>query len=197
VLEVKLTRFAMNPSLSVLGPCARAPVRPCARERGSASIQAVAPLRPGKAAAKTFVIVAIPRKLSTTPTLCAYVAFGLTLAVASCSSCSKKSDANAEQPSTTSMLAAATGEARIVADEHGYNPSSIAVPKGPPGSKATLTFVRTTDKTCATEVVFPELHVEKPLPLNVPVSVEVPSDSARTLTFQCGMAMFKGALIVK
>ena len=71
------------------------------------------------------------------------------------------------------------------------------MPKGPAGSKATLTFVRTSDKTCATEVVFPELNVEKPLPLNVPVSLEVPSDAARTLHFQCGMGMFKGALLVK
>jgi plastocyanin domain-containing protein len=29
------------------------------------------------------------------------------------------------------------------------------------------------------------------------VTIEVPSDSARTLTFECGMGMFKGALLVK
>jgi plastocyanin domain-containing protein len=112
-------------------------------------------------------------------------------------SCSKRSDASPEPPNGSTMIASATGEARIVADEHGFTPSSISVPKGPAGSKATLTFVRTTDKTCATEVVFPELNVEKPLPLNVPVSLDVPSDAARTLHFQCGMAMFKGALLVK
>jgi hypothetical protein len=119
---------------------------------------------------------------------------GLALATAGCS---KKSAAGTESSSTASMLASATGEARIVADEQGYTPSSVAVPKGPPGSKVTLTFVRTSDKTCATEVVFPELNVEKPLPLNQPVSIQVPSDAARTLNFQCGMAMFKGALVVK
>jgi plastocyanin domain-containing protein len=95
------------------------------------------------------------------------------------------------------MMASATGETRIVADGHGFTPNSIAVPRGAPGSKATLTFVRTSDKTCATEVVFPELNVEKPLPLDVPVSLEVPSDAARTLHFQCGMAMFKGSLLIK
>jgi plastocyanin domain-containing protein len=110
--------------------------------------------------------------------------------------CSKASSGT-EPSSTTAMLAAATGEARIVADEHGYTPSSIAVPKGPAGSKVKLTFVRTSDKTCATEVVFPELKVEQPLPLNQPVSIDVPSDTARSLTFQCGMGMFKGALLVK
>ena len=111
--------------------------------------------------------------------------------------CSKRSDASPEPSNGSSMIASATGEARIVADEHGFTPGSISVPKGPAGSKATLTFVRTSDKTCATEVVFPELNVEKPLPLNVPVSLEVPSDAARTLHFQCGMGMFKGALLVK
>jgi plastocyanin domain-containing protein len=95
------------------------------------------------------------------------------------------------------MIAAATGEVRVVADEHGFTPGSIAVPKGAPGSKVTVTFVRTTDKTCATEVVFPDLQIEKPLPLNVPVPVEVPGDAARTLAFQCGMGMFKGAVVVK
>ncbi|MGH7439906.1 MAG: hypothetical protein ACRENE_29815, partial [Polyangiaceae bacterium] len=75
--------------------------------------------------------------------------------------CSRRSDASPEPSTTTSMMASATGETRVVADEHGFTPSSIAVPKGAPGSKATLTFVRTSDKTCATEVVFPELNVEK------------------------------------
>jgi plastocyanin domain-containing protein len=116
--------------------------------------------------------------------------------VVSVVACSKAT-AGSEPPSSTSMLAAATGEARIVADEHGYTPSSVSVPKGPAGSKVKLTFVRTSDKTCATEVVFPELKVEQPLALNQPVTVEVPSDTARTLTFQCGMGMFKGTLLVK
>jgi plastocyanin domain-containing protein len=121
----------------------------------------------------------------------------LAFVLANLASCSKKSDASPEPPAPVSMIASATGEARIVADEHGYTPSSIAVPKGPAGSKVTLTFVRTSEKTCATEVVFPELKLEKPLPLNVPVAIEIPSDAARTLSFQCGMAMFKGALVVK
>jgi hypothetical protein len=86
---------------------------------------------------------------------------------------------------------------RVVADEHGFTPASLAMAKGTPGSTAAVTFVRTTDKTCATEVVFPELGVRKELPLNQPVAVDIPADSARTLTFQCGMAMYKGMLVVK
>ena len=110
--------------------------------------------------------------------------------------CSKKADASGES-SGPSMLATVGGALTVTAGEHGFAPTSLAIPKGAPGSKATVTFVRTTDKTCATEVVFPDLNLTKPLPLNEAVAVDVPSDAARTLTFQCGMAMYKGALVVR
>jgi plastocyanin domain-containing protein len=113
---------------------------------------------------------------------------------ASFGGCDKKSDASTESPS---LSPAAPGELRVVASEHGFTPSSLAIPKGSPGALTTVSFVRTTDQTCATEVVFPELDIKKTLPLNVLVAVNVPSDAARTLTFQCGMGMYKGALLVK
>jgi hypothetical protein len=117
-------------------------------------------------------------------------------ALLSSSGCSKKADASGES-SGPSMLAAAGGPLTVTAGEHGFTPPSLAIPKGAPGSKASVTFVRTTDKTCATEVVFPELNINKPLPLNEAVAIDVPSDAPRTLSFQCGMAMYKGALVVR
>jgi len=108
--------------------------------------------------------------------------------------CDKKSDASESGASLPPLKA---GEIRVVASEHGFTPASIDVPKGAAGATATLSFVRTTDQTCATEVVFPELDIKKPLPLNQAVDISVPSDAARTLTFQCGMGMYKGALLVK
>lgn len=108
--------------------------------------------------------------------------------------CDKKSDASTESPP---VPPAAPGELRVIAGEHGFSPSSLTVPKGPPGSMATVSFLRTTDQTCATEVVFPDLDIKKSLPLNKPVAVDLPGDAARTLTFQCGMGMYKGALLVK
>jgi len=110
--------------------------------------------------------------------------------------CGKKPEA-AHESNGSSMLAEVTGQYRVVASEHGFTPGSLALPKGGPGSKVAVTFLRTTDKTCATEVVFPDLGVKKDLPLDTPVSVDVPTDAARTLAFQCGMAMYKGALVVK
>jgi plastocyanin domain-containing protein len=108
--------------------------------------------------------------------------------------CDKKSDASS---ATSSLPPAAPGELRVTASEHGFSPDSLPIPKGTPGSLATVSFVRTTDQTCATEVVFPDLDIKKPLPLNQLVAINVPSDTARTLTFQCGMGMYKGALLVK
>jgi plastocyanin domain-containing protein len=124
--------------------------------------------------------------------LCVGLAAAALLGVA----CSKKADASGESAGS-SILATMGGALTVTAGEHGFAPTSLAIPKGGPGSKATVTFVRTTDKTCATEVVFPELNLTKPLPLNEAVAVDVPSDAPRTLTFQCGMAMYKGALLVK
>jgi plastocyanin domain-containing protein len=86
--------------------------------------------------------------------------------------------------------------ADVTASEHGFTPASLSLKGGGPGSHGTVTFVRTTDKTCATEVVFPDLHIEKKLPLNEVVSVDLPTDAPKTLTFQCGMAMYKGAVVV-
>ncbi len=117
------------------------------------------------------------------------------LALAS-SACDKKSDASAPMP-VSSVPVSAPGQLRVVASEHGFSPGSLALPAGAPGSKVAVTFVRTTDDTCATEVVFPDLDVKRDLPLNQIVSIDVPTGAARTLTFQCGMGMFKGQLLVK
>jgi plastocyanin domain-containing protein len=141
------------------------------------------------------ITVAFPRGLrsmaSGAATATALVVM-LAVALVSAGGCDKKSDASTDTPGAQ----AASGELRVTADEHGFTPASLTVPKGGPGSLATVTFVRTTDQTCATEVVFPDLNVKKSLPLNTPVAVEVPSDAARTLAFQCGMGMYKGAMVV-
>jgi plastocyanin domain-containing protein len=88
------------------------------------------------------------------------------------------------------------GKQRIAirADDKGFTPSAVALKKGTP---ATLTFTRTSDDTCAKEVVFPEINLKKSLPLNAPVDVDVPTDGARTLAFTCGMGMFKSSVLIQ
>lgn len=114
-------------------------------------------------------------------------------AVLAFTACSKSGSA----PSSASEAAQSADEpgvTRVVANEKGFVPSSIELEKGQP---ATLIFTRTTDSTCARDIVFPELDINQPLPLNEPVKLEIPTGEARTLTFQCGMAMYKSSVVIK
>src|SRR4051812_36544870 len=52
---------------------------------------------------------------------------------------------------------------QIAVTEEGFVPASVTIKKGQP---VKLVFTRTTDHTCAKAVVFPELKLEKQLPLN-------------------------------
>jgi plastocyanin domain-containing protein len=108
--------------------------------------------------------------------------------LAACSSC--KRDAGASGAPSKGPVAMSVN---VEANEKGFTPSSFDLQKGSP---ATLIFRRTSDATCATQVVFPELKITKDLPLMVPVPIDVPTGEARTLTFQCGMGMFKGKAVI-
>jgi plastocyanin domain-containing protein len=84
-------------------------------------------------------------------------------------------------------------EATVVASEKGFEPPTLELRAGVP---ARITFRRTTDKTCATEVIFPNLKIERDLPLNQPVVIELTPQKGE-LTFACGMDMFKGSIVVQ
>lgn len=85
-------------------------------------------------------------------------------------------------------------EFTITASEKGFDPASVTLKKGVP---ARLTFVRTSDKTCATEVAFPSLKIKKELPLNTKVPVEFTPQETGDVAFACGHNMFKGTLVVQ
>ncbi|HEY0466727.1 MAG TPA: cupredoxin domain-containing protein [Polyangiaceae bacterium] len=89
---------------------------------------------------------------------------------------------------------AAAGKVSITVDGRGFHPSSVEITKG---QKTTLEFRRTSAETCATSVVFPDLKLEKALPLNQTVAIELAADLSSTLTFQCGMGMFHGKVVAK
>jgi len=84
--------------------------------------------------------------------------------------------------------------ARVVVNERGYEPATVSVQRGRP---LRLTFVRTTDKTCGTEVVFPSLNITRPLPLNQPVIVEFTPEKTGEVVFECGMKMLRGTVVVQ
>jgi plastocyanin domain-containing protein len=116
------------------------------------------------------------------------LAMSVSLAVAAVS-CGRN-----EPQSTTSSGNTATRHVEITVGEDGFSPSEIQAKKGEP---TMLMFKRTTDKTCATAVTFPDTGVTKDLPLGQTVMVDVPTDKATTLAFQCSMAMLKGKVVVQ
>jgi plastocyanin domain-containing protein len=65
------------------------------------------------------------------------------------------------------------------------------------GTPARITFVRTTDKTCGTEVAFPSLNTKRTLPLNEPVVVEFTPTKTGEIAFVCGMNMLRGRVVVQ
>lgn len=75
----------------------------------------------------------------------------------------------------------------------GFEPANVQVKAGSP---VRLVITRKTDKTCATELVMPDLGIEQPLPLDTPVTVEFTPDHKGTLRYACGMDHVKGILTV-
>jgi hypothetical protein len=86
-----------------------------------------------------------------------------------------------------------TQTAAVAVTASGFEPASLTLLRGVP---ARVTFTRTTDHTCATELDVPAFGIHRALPLNQPVTVEfVPAASGAT--FQCGMGMLTGTLVVR
>jgi hypothetical protein len=123
-------------------------------------------------------------------------ALGWPALLAGALACSKSGDKSAPPAPEVPIPAAPEGvqQTKVIADDKGFTPSRVEVQKGKP---ARLVFVRTTEDTCAKEVVFPDLKMEKELPLRTAVNIDIPTGDARTLTFQCGMAMYKSAVVIQ
>jgi plastocyanin domain-containing protein len=86
------------------------------------------------------------------------------------------------------------GRVRVEVGREGFQPAALEVQSGQP---LTIEFLRVTDETCATKVVFPAEGIVRDLPLGVPVLVAPATDRARRLEFQCGMGMWRGSLVVR
>lgn len=121
-------------------------------------------------------------------------AFALVAVLAAACSKEKSQDSAAAESSPVSAPKDEPGVKRVTADAKGFTPNAIELKKG---EQATLIFTRTTDETCARDIVFPELDINQPLPLNQPVKLEIPTDEARKLTFQCGMGMYKSSVVIQ
>jgi plastocyanin domain-containing protein len=82
----------------------------------------------------------------------------------------------------------------VLVSAQGFEPATVMLRVGTP---VRLTFLRTTDQTCATEVVFPSLDVRRTLPLNEPVEIEFTPVRTEEIAFACGMNMLHGTVVVQ
>ena len=101
---------------------------------------------------------------------------------------------SAAQPASNQRAAGKMQGATVLVTESGYDPAKLTVRAG---EVARITFVRTTDKTCGTAVVFPSLNIRRALPLNEPVVVEFTPKSSGEIGFVCGMNMLRGTVVVE
>jgi RND family efflux transporter MFP subunit len=98
------------------------------------------------------------------------------------------------QPASSGSDTASIQRAKVVVTGQGFEPAKVALRAGTP---ARLTFIRTTDKTCGTEVVVSSLNIKHALPLNEPVQIEFTPAETGDIAFTCGMNTLKGVIVVQ
>lgn len=81
----------------------------------------------------------------------------------------------------------------VTVDENGFKPNKIPAKRGRP---LTLVFNRTSDKTCATEVVIASERIRKELPLNAQTFVTFIPEKSGEIAFACPMNMVGGTITV-
>jgi plastocyanin domain-containing protein len=83
---------------------------------------------------------------------------------------------------------------KITVTKNGYEPFEVKARAGKP---LTLVVTRTTDETCATEIVIPEANVSQDLPLGKPVTITFTPQKSGKLRYSCAMKMFQGVIDVR
>jgi len=98
-----------------------------------------------------------------------------------------------------SRNATTLGDAQRVAfqvTEKGFEPAIVTAKAGQP---ITLAVTRTTDRTCATELVLKDanLDIRRDLPLNKTVEITFKPTKTGDLVYACGMDMYRGTVRVE
>jgi plastocyanin domain-containing protein len=91
------------------------------------------------------------------------------------------------------VSASGAQEVRIVV-KGGYAPGTIVVKRGVP---VRLDFYRDETSSCTDTVVFGDFGISRSLPAYRTTRVEFTPDQAGEFTFNCGMNMVRGKLIVE
>ena len=116
----------------------------------------------------------------------------LLLAVSLITGCEPGSAPRSKQGSSQPAPKPIAASPRVEVGAHGFQPSQLAL-----GDNRRIVFRRTSDATCATAVVFPNLGIQKSLPLNTDVAVDLPASAHGEVGFQCGMGMYKSKVVVQ
>lgn len=95
--------------------------------------------------------------------------------------------AYAESNSTAQVI-------EIKVTEQGFEPAQIEASSNSP---VILKVTRTTDATCATSIKIKSKKINKDLPLNQSVQIELGKLKKGNLGFTCGMDMLEGSVNVK
>ncbi|MGH9937598.1 MAG: efflux RND transporter periplasmic adaptor subunit, partial [Blastocatellia bacterium] len=96
--------------------------------------------------------------------------------------------AQVDQAGTKPAQSSQSGQGRtqsvtVTLGDKGYQPDSFTLRKGVP---ARVTFIRTVEATCGSEVVLSEYNIKRELPLNQPVVVEFIPAKTGEFKFACG-----------
>jgi plastocyanin domain-containing protein len=114
---------------------------------------------------------------------------------AGCKKADKAKPAPAPAPAPAVATTGSDGlrHVAVEAGKDGYVPDKIA---GKPGEKLVLTFTRTMDASCISQLKAPDGTMVD-LPLNKPVDVAVTVPQTGEVGFACGMDMFHGTVVAQ
>jgi plastocyanin domain-containing protein len=88
----------------------------------------------------------------------------------------------------------AVKQVEISVTSDGFQPTEIKTKAGEP---LRLVVTRKTDRTCAKELVIKDLGIDKPLPLNEPVTIDLTPKKDGQLRYACSMDMLSGVIVVE
>jgi plastocyanin domain-containing protein len=82
----------------------------------------------------------------------------------------------------------------VLVDEKGFSPAEIPLKAGEP---AEITVMRTTEATCAKELVVADLDLRLVLPLDRPVKFALTPTAVGRIHFACGEGRVGGDIVVR
>ena len=101
--------------------------------------------------------------------------------------------AAASEPSSTQAPASGGGTLLITAKNNGYSPKVIHAVAN---TLLKLNIVTSNTTSCARSIVFPDLNVEKILPVSGQVSMDVPPQKPGfVMNYSCSMGMYTGQIV--